>query len=188
MGDGGWELSPEGSLRWKAGATAGERVGRCGKRGTQRASQRQKWRIPKPAHLGVGARSSPPARLRQDGGTLGNSPNLYPYFTSPKWCRNSRPVDVFSLPDLRYAPPPPLEDITFIFQYVVNDTPGHSSESWVNTEEMFLGVRKGGVGCVRTGGNGGVGEEEGSTSLAPKGQASVYLLACFVCLWLSQSR
>ena len=48
----------------------------------------------------------------------------------------------------------------FIFQYVVNDTPGHSSKSWVNTEEMFLGVRKGGVGCVRIGGNGGVGEEK----------------------------
>ena len=43
----------------------------------------------------------------------------------------------------------------------------------MNTKEMFLGVRKGGVGCVRIGRNGGVGAEKKLTSLAPKGQASL---------------
>ena len=135
----------------------GERGGRRGERGTQRASQRPEVEDPE-ACASRRRRAQLALRLgsaRAGGGDVGEIPQPLPdYFTSPKWCRNSRPGDVFSLPHLRYAPPlhsPPPEDITFIFQYVVYETPGHSSESWVNTEEMFLGVRKGGVGCVRTG-------------------------------------
>lgn len=84
----------------------------------------KKRRIPKPAHLGVGARSSHSGSARRTAARWGKFPNLY-LTTSParNGAESPRPVDVFSLPDLRYAPPPPpLEDITFIFQYVVNDT------------------------------------------------------------------
>lgn len=169
------ERSPEAPW-WKAGATArASKAAGAGKGERRGPPSGKKWRIPKPAHLGVGARSSHSGSARAGGRDVGEIPQPLPdYFTSPKWCRNSRPGDVFSLPDLRYASPsPPPEDITFIFQYVVSDTPEYSSESWVNTKEMFLGVRKGGVGCVRIGRNGGVGAEKKLTSLAPKGQASL---------------
>lgn len=115
-------------------------------------------------------------------GKAGEIPQpLHNYFTSSKCLRNSRPGNVFSLSDLHYAP---LKDIIFIFQYVVNDTTEHPSESWVSTEEMFISIIRKTGACWE-------GEEGGGTEeialLALKGQASVSLPACLFCVSLGKS-
>lgn len=145
---GGWgrragEYSPglPGGRRC-ATARASESAG-AGK-GTQGASQRQRWRIPKPAHLGDRAQLAS-GSARAGRRYVGEIPQPLPdYFTSPKWCRNSRPVDVFfpARPPLR-SPPPPPPRISLSFSSMLSMTPLGTLASWVNTEEMFLGVRKG---------------------------------------------
>ena len=159
--EGGGALA-RGSLVEGGCHCTGERGGRCGERGTQRASQRQEVEDPEAC---ASRRRRAQLALRLGSGRTavrwGNSPTSTRLLHQPELVQKFPASGCIfpARPPLR-SPPPPLEDITFIFQYVVNDTPGHSSKSWVNTEEMFLGVRKGGVGCVRIGGNGGVGEEK----------------------------
>lgn len=118
------ELSPEAPW-WKAGATAraSEAAG-AGKGERRGPPSGKKWRIPKPAHLGVGARSSHSGSARAGRRYVGEIPQpLLDCFTSPKWCRNSRPVDVFSLPDLRYAPRLHPSRISLSFFSMLSMTP-----------------------------------------------------------------
>lgn len=188
VGDGGGgKFSPEAPW-WKAGATAraSESAG-AGKGGARRGLPAARSGGSRNLRISASARAAAHSGSARAGRRYvgGNSPTSTRLLHQPEMVQKFPASGcIFPARPPVTLPPPPLEDITFIFQYVVNDTPGHSSESWVNTEEMFLGVRKGGVGCVRTGGNGGVGERR-NYIISSKGQASVYLLACFVCLWLS---
>lgn len=101
-----------------------------------------------------------------EGGRLGKFPSLYPTTSRARNVEEIPAQGMYFPMQTSVLPALAPEDVIFIFQYVVDDTPEHLSESWVSTEETLIRVRETQGVCARVGEGGRVGEGRGTRTLS----------------------